>query len=180
MPKIPESWKRRRARKLRHVQYNALQRIGLATAGSPVAGETTLCIAYMCPYAHKCASASFRPALVSQRECFRQYPDEMRPKSGLSEHAIDTLADSRRTGRRLQPATLAVLDQFRPEGPSESFNKKRPLRPVYADAPLQREKPSPGRKQNRPAVTGRRLPPSRFRFRGGAKPRVHVPSRRPA
>lgn len=179
MPKIPESWKRRRSRKLRHVQYNALQRIGLSTAGSPVSGETTLCIAYMCQFAYMCPSASFRPALVSQRDCYRQYPDEVRPKSGLSEHAIDTLADSRKAGTKLNPATLAVLDQFRPDGPSQSFGLKRPPRPIYDGAPAQPEKPKGRSRQNRPAPTGRALPSSRFRFRF-KKPRVHVPTRRSA
>lgn len=177
LPKIPESWKRRRSRKLRRVQYNALQRIGLSTAGSPVSGETSLCIAYMCAYAYTCPSASFRPALVNQRECFRQYPNEMRPKSGLSEHAMDTLAVQRRAGRKLNPATLAVLDQFRPDGPSRSFGLKRPPRPLYEDAPKQPPKPGVNATPNRPAPTGRVLPPSRFRFR---RPRVHVPSKRSA
>jgi hypothetical protein len=138
VPKIPESWKRRRARKLRHVRYQALQRIGLSTAGSPLSGETVLCIAYMCPYAYTCPKAAFRPALVGQRDCLKKYPEEMRPRSGLTEHAIDTLAAQRKSGRRLSPATLAVLDQFRPHGPSPSFGLKRPPRPSYPDAPVQR------------------------------------------
>ncbi len=172
MPKIPESWKQRRSRKLRRARYSALQKIGLATAGSPVAGETSLCIAYMCPYAHTCPSASFRPALVSQRECFRLYPNEMRPKSGLSEHAMDTLANQRKAGRKLEPVTLAMLDQFRPEGPSPSFKLKRPTRPVYNESQPTHSLPESGAVSNRPAPTGRKLPPSRFRFR---MPRVHVP-----
>lgn len=105
------------------------------------------------------------------------YPVEMRPKSGLSEHAIDTLAESRRSGEKLNPATLAVLDQFRPDGPSQSFGMKRPSRPSYAGAPGQRPKAGARARRNRPAPTGRKLPPSRFRFR---MPKVHVPSRRPA
>ena len=136
MPKLPESWKRRRARKLRHVQYQALQRIGLSTAGSPVSGETAMCIAYMCQYAYSCPKASFRPALVSQRDCYRRFPAELRPKPGLSDHAMDTLALERREGQRLTPQTQAILDQFRPDGPSPSFGKKRPARPEYKDAPV--------------------------------------------
>ena len=152
MPKIPERWKRRRSRKLRHVQYDALQKIGLSTAGSPLSGETALCIAYMCPYAYMCPSASFKPALVSQRDCFLRYPIEMRPASGLSEHAIDTLAAQRRDGRKLTAATLAVLDQFRPEGPSQSFGLKRPPRPIYPDAPVQPPRPArPSRPSGPPA-----------------------------
>jgi len=174
VPKIPESWKRRRSRKLRHAQYSALQRMGLATAGSPVSGETTLCIAYMCQYAHTCPGATFRPALVGQRECFRRYPYEMRPRSGLSDHAIDTLADRRRSGSSLNPVTLAVLDQFRPDGPSSSYGLKRPMRPEYSGATVARPAIGEAREQNRPTPTGRVLPPSRFRFR---MPRVHVPSR---
>lgn len=138
MPKLPERWKHRRARKLRHVQYQALQRIGLSTAGSPVTGETAMCIAYMCPYAYTCPKASFRPALVSQRDCYRRFPEELRPKAGLSEHAMDTLASERRAGRKFSPQTQALLDQFRPDGPTSSFGKKRPARPGYADAPARR------------------------------------------
>lgn len=178
MPKIPESWKNRRSRKLRRARFSALQKIGLSTAGSPVAGETSLCIAYMCPYAYTCPKASFRPALVSQRECFRLYPDQMRPKSGLSEHAMDTLASQRKTGRKLEPVTLAMLDQFRPDGPSSSFGLKRPMRPVYEEAPAQGRKAEHNSPPTRPAPTGRKLPPSRFRFR--RMPRVHVPSAKPA
>lgn len=175
MPKIPESWKNRRARKLRRARFNALQKIGLSTAGSPVSGETSLCIAYMCAYAYTCPKASFRPALVNQRDCFRLYPNEMRPKSSLSEHAMDTLANQRKTGRKLAPQTLAMLDQFRPDGPSKSFGLKRPARPLYDDAPAQPVKQEEQRVPNRPALTGRPLPPSRFRFRPGRSPRVHVP-----
>ena len=138
MPKIPESWKRRRSRKLQHARYQALQRIGLSTVGSPVAGETVLCIAYMCPWAYTCPGAAFRPALVSQRDCLRKYPDTLRPGSGLTEHAMDTLASQRESGVRLGPATLAMLDQIRPHGPSPSFGLKRPPRPAYPDAPVSR------------------------------------------
>lgn len=135
MPKIPESWKRRRARKLNHVRYQALQRIGLSTAGSPLSGETSLCIAYMCAYAYSCPKASFRPALVNQRDCFRMFPAELRPRPGLTEHAMDTLAAERKSGQSLSPQTQALLDQFRPGGPTPSFHQKRPSRPEYPDAP---------------------------------------------
>ncbi|MDA1297644.1 MAG: hypothetical protein O3B04_06540 [Chloroflexi bacterium] len=175
MPKIPESWKRRRARKLRHVRYNALQRIGLSTAGSPLSGETALCIAYMCPYAYTCPSAAFRPALVSQRDCYLRYPVEMRPRSGLSEHAIDTLAAQRRAGRKLNPVTLAVLDQFRPDGPSQSFGLRRPPRPVYADAPAHPLRPvrTAGEPVSRTAY---RLATTRSPVNVARLPRVHVAS----
>ncbi|MDA0677475.1 MAG: hypothetical protein O2788_05655, partial [Chloroflexi bacterium] len=159
MPKIPESWKLRRARKQRRVQYDALQRLGLATAGSPVSGETSLCIAYMCPYAYMCPRAAFRPALVNQRDCLRLYPEQMRPRSGLSEHAMDTLAEQRRAGERLNAATLSLLDQFRPAGPSPSFGLKRPPRPTYEEStvrPTAMLRPVLSRQQvSRASVTGR-------------------------
>ena len=131
LPRIPTSWIRRRERRERRDRYQAIQRIGLATAGSPVAGETTLCIAYMCPWAHACRSATPRPALVNQRECLRRYAPERRPGSGLTDHALDTLAVQRERGVRLGAVTIAVLDQFRSAGPTRSFKQKRPARPVY-------------------------------------------------
>ena len=88
----------------------------------------------MCPFAHACPNAAFRPALVSQRDCYRQFPDQMRPRPGLSEHAIDTLASQRKSGEKLHPVTLAVLDQFRPSGPTSSFRMKRPVRPSHEGA----------------------------------------------
>jgi hypothetical protein len=68
----------------------------------------------------------------------KKYPEEMRPRSGLTEHAMDTLAAQRESGHRLSPETLAVLDQFRPHGPSPSFGLKRPPRPSYPDAPVRK------------------------------------------
>jgi hypothetical protein len=131
---FPRSWSHRRDRKLRRERYQAISKIGLATAGSPVAGETTLCIAYMCPWAHACQWATPRPALVGQRQCLRCYPLETRPATGLTDHALDMLADERERGVRLGPVTLAVLDQFRPAGPSPSLRQRRPQRPVYESA----------------------------------------------
>ena len=174
MPKIPESWKLRRARKQRRVQYDALQRVGLATSGSPLSGETSLCIAYMCRYAYLCPKAAFRPALVSQRDCLRLYPEQMRPRSGLSDHAMDTLAEQRRSGERLNAVTLSLLDQFRPSGPSPSFGLKRPPRPEYADSiaePVLKARPVTSRYPERGGI-----------LRGivrGRVPRVFVPTARP-
>ncbi|MBN4074191.1 hypothetical protein JYT27_00020 [bacterium AH-315-D21] len=108
-----------------------MARIGLATAGAPLVGETTLCIAYMCPWAHACTSATPRPALVGQRDCLRKFPEERRPRSGLSDVALDNLAQYRENGIVLGAVTVAVLDEFRPTGPTPSFGKKRPARPVY-------------------------------------------------
>ena len=127
---MPSVWQRRRSRKIRRERLQALQRIGLATSGSPVTGETALCIAYMCPWAHACGAATPRPALVSQRKCHRKYPDEMRPRSGLSAHALDLLAHRRQKGVSLSPVTTSMLEQFRPGGPSSSLGKKKPAMPV--------------------------------------------------
>ena len=131
MAGLPKSWIDRRRRKLRRVQREALARIGLATAGSPAVGETTMCIAYMCPWAHTCSGAAPRPALVAERECLRKFPDEQRPDSGLSDGALDNLAKHREDGIRLESVTVGVLDEFRPNGPSSSMGKKKPSRPIY-------------------------------------------------
>jgi hypothetical protein len=131
MAGLPRSWISKRHRKLRRVQRAALARIGLATTGSPLVGETTLCIAYMCPWAHACNIATPRPALVAQRDCLRKYPEERRPPSGLSDVALDNLAKHREDGVLLEAVTITVLDEFRPTGPTPSFGKKRPARPVY-------------------------------------------------
>ncbi len=131
MPGLPKSWIDRRRRKLRRVQREALARIGLATAGSPNVGETTMCIAYMCPWAHTCSGAAQRPALVAERDCLRKFPEEQRPDSGLSDVALDNLAQHREDGIRLESVTVGVLDEFRPTGPSSSMGKKRPPRPIY-------------------------------------------------
>ena len=131
MAGLPRSWISKRHRKLRRVQRAAMARIGLATAGSPLVGETTLCIAYMCPWAHACSNATPRPALVPQRNCLRKFPEEHRPGSGLSDVALDNLAKHREDGILLKAVTVAVLDEFRPSGPTPSFGMKRPPRPVY-------------------------------------------------
>ena len=130
---MPSVWQRRRSRKIRRERLQALQRIGLATSGSPVTGETALCIAYMCPWAHACGAATPRPALVSQRKCHRKYPDEMRPRSGLSAHALDLLAHRRQKGVSLSPVTTSMLEQFRPGGPSSSLGKKNLQCPYLKD-----------------------------------------------
>ncbi len=131
MAGLPRSWIDRRRRRLRRVQREALARIGIATAGAPSVGATTLCIAYMCPWAHTCNNATPRPALVSERDCLRKFPEEHRPNSGLSDNALDNLAKHREDGVRLGSVTVTVLDEFRPNGPSPSMNQKRPERPIY-------------------------------------------------
>jgi hypothetical protein len=131
MPGLPKSWIDRRRRKLRRVQRDALARIGLSTAGAPSVGATTMCIAYMCPWAHSCSSATPRPALVGERDCLRKFPEDHRPDSGLSDAALDNLAKQREDGIRLESVTVGVLDEFRPTGPTPSMNQKRPMRPIY-------------------------------------------------
>ena len=128
---LPRSWIDRRRRKLRRIQREAMASIGISTSGSPAVGETTVCIAYMCPWAHSCGAATPRPALVSERQCLRKYPEEQRPDSGLSDGALDQLADQREKGKSLETVTLSMLDEFRPNGPSSSMGKKRPTRPAY-------------------------------------------------
>jgi|TARA_B110000438_G_scaffold87537_1_gene87015 hypothetical protein len=131
MPGLPKSWIYRRRRKLRRVQREALARIGLSTAGAPAVGATTMCIAYMCPWAHSCSAATPRPALVGERDCLRKFPEDHRPNSGLSDAALDNLAKQREDGIRLESVTVGILDEFRPTGPTASMNQKRPSRPIY-------------------------------------------------
>ncbi|MDA1278856.1 MAG: hypothetical protein O3B95_02270 [Chloroflexi bacterium] len=131
LPGLPRIWIDKRRRKLRRIQRDAMARIGISIAGAPMSGETTLCIAYMCPWAHACSSATPRPALVGQRNCLRKFPEDRRPGSGLSDVALDNLAQQREEGIRLESVTISVLDEFRPAGPTPSFTQKRPARPVY-------------------------------------------------
>ena len=79
--------------------------------------ETTICYAYMCRYAYGCTEKSARPAQVLTRRCIRYLPDELRIKAGLSDLALDLLARRRERGQRLSPATAALLDEHRPDGP---------------------------------------------------------------
>ena len=79
--------------------------------------ETTICYAYMCPYAYGCTEKATRPAQVLWRRCIRYFPKSMRIPPGLTEHTLDLLATHRQRGEQLSSATIAVLDQFRPDGP---------------------------------------------------------------
>ena len=79
--------------------------------------ETTICYAYMCPYAHGCTEKSPRAAHVLRRRCMRYLPQTMRVKPGLSDFALDLLAKRRHRGEVLSDATVWVLDRFRPDGP---------------------------------------------------------------
>ncbi len=131
MPGLTKNWINRRHRKLRKRERQIIERIGLATAGYPSVGETTICIAYMCPWAHSCSAATHRPAMVKERDCLRKFPEEHRPNSGLSDQALDNLAKHRSQGVRLGSLTVGLLDEFRPNGPTQSLNQKKPERPFY-------------------------------------------------
>jgi hypothetical protein len=80
--------------------------------------ETTICYAYMCGYAYCCTEQSARPAQVLRRRCMRYLPATMRSQPGVSELALDLLARRRKRGERLSPATMALLDKVRPDGPT--------------------------------------------------------------
>jgi len=79
--------------------------------------ETTICYAYMCPYAYGCTEKSRRPAQVLKRRCMRYQPEDLRIEPGVTEHALDMLARYRQEGKKLTPVTRAILDELRPEGP---------------------------------------------------------------
>ena len=79
--------------------------------------ETTICYAYMCSYAYGCTEKTARPAQVLTRRCMRYLPDELRIKTGLSDLALDLLARRLQRGQRMSPATAALLDEHRPDGP---------------------------------------------------------------
>ncbi len=79
--------------------------------------ETTICYAYMCPYAYGCNEKSRRPAQVMTRRCMRYMPEGLRIRPGMSDLALDLLARQRDAGVALSPATTTILDRFRPNGP---------------------------------------------------------------
>ncbi len=82
-----------------------------------VSRETTVCYSYMCPFAYGCMEKSARPAQVLMRRCMRYQPESVRIAPGLSDQALDLLARQRDRGVLLAPATAAILDQHRPDGP---------------------------------------------------------------
>ena len=79
--------------------------------------ETTVCYAYMCPYAYGCTEKTARAARVLNRRCMRYQPEEMRVAPGLSDLALDLLAKQRQSGQRLSAVTTSILDRLRPNGP---------------------------------------------------------------
>ena len=79
--------------------------------------ETTICYAYMCPYAYGCTEKTARAAQVLNRRCMRYQPEEMRITPGLSDLALDLLAQRREQGKPVGTATTKVLNHLRPNGP---------------------------------------------------------------
>jgi hypothetical protein len=119
-----------RLRTLSDRQIVALRFLGAGPEASAFTGQTTRCIAYMCPWAHACDIATSVPSAVDQRACYRFRGQSNRPGSGLSEHSLDVLADHRRLGYELGGPTKAMLDKARPDGPSTNLRSKRPSYPV--------------------------------------------------
>ena len=94
------------------------RRLAPSHSGVPdIYRETTVCYAYMCSYAYGCTEKSVRPAQVLMRRCMRYLPDELRIAPGLSDLALDLLAQRRKRGKPLKDTTAALLDQVRPDGP---------------------------------------------------------------
>ncbi|MCI0439215.1 MAG: hypothetical protein L0177_08815 [Chloroflexi bacterium] len=84
----------------------------------PIYRETTICYSYMCSYAYGCSEKTARPAQVLMRRCMRYMPESLRVQPALSDLALDLLAKRRQSGEQLSSATNAILDEFRPEGPT--------------------------------------------------------------
>ena len=97
---------------------------------TPLYGQVTRCIAYMCPWAYACDAAAGVPSAVDQRSCHRFRIETHRPDAGLSEHSVDVLAEHRRAGYDLGEPTRAMLDEIRPDGPSRNLGSRRPRYPL--------------------------------------------------
>jgi hypothetical protein len=82
--------------------------------------ETTVCYAYMCPYAYACDQKSARQAKVLLRRCMRYMPEEMRAEPAISDMALDLLAARREAGGRVSTDAKLLLDRVRPDGPLRS------------------------------------------------------------
>lgn len=93
-----------------------------ASSVQPLHRETTICYAYMCPYAYGCSEKTSRPAQVLMRRCMRYMPQSLQITPALSDLALDLLARHRQQGRALAADTIAFLDRLRPNGPV----RKRP------------------------------------------------------
>jgi len=84
---------------------------------TPEFRETTVCYAYMCPYAYACTEKSTRPAQVLTRRCMRYLPESMRHAPAMSDLCLDLLSRRRESGNKLSSETEALLDRVRPDGP---------------------------------------------------------------
>ncbi len=79
--------------------------------------ETTICYAYMCPYAYACDQKTARQAKVLLRRCMRYMPEQLRAEPAVSDMALDLLAARRDAGSRVSTEAKALLDRVRPNGP---------------------------------------------------------------
>lgn len=79
--------------------------------------ETTVCYAYMCPYAYACNQKSERPSKVLKRRCMRYLPEEVRAAPAVSDLALDLMAKRREAGGRMTAEVKLLLDRVRPDGP---------------------------------------------------------------
>ena len=84
----------------------------------PIYRETTKCIAYMCVYAYGCSERTQKAAQVMMRRCMRYMPEHLRVRPKLSDYALDLLASQRQSGAELASETFAILDEYRPNGPT--------------------------------------------------------------
>ena len=87
--------------------------------------ETTICYAYMCPYAYGCTEKTARAAQVLNRRCMRYQPEEMRVAPGLSDLSLDLLAQRREQGKPVGTATIELLDRLRPNGPMRKLPRPK-------------------------------------------------------
>ena len=76
---------------------------------------STVCHAFFCPL-WVCTHKTLKPSRVRQKNSlsYQKYSEHM---DHLSEFALDILALRRIEGKLLSSITLAILDEFRPNGP---------------------------------------------------------------
>jgi hypothetical protein len=86
--------------------------------------ETTVCYAYMCPYAYACDQKTARQAKVLLRRCMRYMPEGLRAQPAVSDMALDLVAARRDAGGRVSTEGKALLDRVRPDGPLRSLRSR--------------------------------------------------------
>jgi len=94
-----------------------MEKLAPPGTSAPHLKETTVCHAYLCPFAYGCGQRRDRPAQVLKRRCMRFLPDAMRIPAGLSDMALDLLARQRQVGQEFAAPTRDMLDRLRPHGP---------------------------------------------------------------